>query len=66
MNKDQLTAFLTSIKRSKPGIMRAQNALSAFETWLTDTQDMTIKDDIKVEHLSSFIDSVNKRKKTCC
>ena len=63
MNKDQLTTFLTSIKRSKPGIMRAQNALSAFETWLSETQHMKIEDDVQVEHLANFIESVKKRQK---
>ena len=63
MKTDQLTAYLISIKRSKPGIKRAVGALKAFETWLSETQDLTIDDEITVALLTTFIQSVQKGKK---
>jgi len=63
MEKDQLTAYLTSSKRSKPGIKRALSALTAFETWLRETYDLSIEDDISVKHLTAFIQSTKKRQK---
>lgn len=64
MEKDQLTAYLTSIKRSKPGIKRALGALKAFETWLSEKENMTIDDDVTVDHLTAFIQSAKKSQKT--
>ena len=63
MKTDQLTAYLISIKRSKPSIKRAVGALKAFETWLSETQDLTIDDEITVALLTTFIQSVQKGKK---
>jgi len=63
MDKDQLTAYLTSTKRSTPAIKRTLWALDVFKTWLKEARGSSIDENITLEDLEAFIQSAEKKHK---
>jgi hypothetical protein len=63
MNRDMLYNFLTSKKLSKAAVNRSLNACEIFETWLSEEQHLSIDNEITLEILKDFIQSVNKGQK---
>jgi len=62
MDLEQLSAYLKLNGRSKAAINRSIHALSVFEKWLGEEHGLTI-DEISLEDLRAFIQSVNKGQK---
>lgn len=63
MDKDQLTAYLRSTKRSSSAINRTLWALDVFETWLKETLGSSIEENITKNDLVAFIQSAEKKQK---
>ena len=60
MDQEQLLAYLKSTRRSTAAIRRSLAALSAFTTWLAANHNLTIDDDISLDVLEAFIQSMDK------
>jgi hypothetical protein len=60
MDQDQLSAYLKSTQRSQAAIQRTLSALGAFETWLHTAHGLTIDDEISLELLDAFLQSIDK------
>jgi hypothetical protein len=63
MDQEQLLAYLKSTKRSTAAIRRSLAALAAFTTWLATTHGLTVDDEVSLELLEAFIQSVDKGRK---
>ena len=63
MDRDQLTAYLKSSKRSISAINRTLWALDVFETWLKDVCGLSIDTNISPEDLEAFIQSAEEKQK---
>ena len=63
MDKDQLTAYLRSTKRSSSAINRTLWALDVFEIWLKETLGSSIEENITKNDLVAFIQSAEKKQK---